>query len=147
MKQIHLSRYLILSVILTFTAQTSYLTAAEDHTPLGEQMEEIGSAWRTVKRSAGDSSKNAQTLAQVNKMLAAAKNSQQLKPDLLKDIPDADKEKFVASYTKGMKTFVANLEKLAKLLESGDNAAASDLITKLDDQRKKAHEAFRRPED
>lgn len=147
MKFTNLSRYLILSLVVTFISQASILSAEDELTPLGEQMEEIGSAWRQVKRGASDSSKNAQTVAQVKKMIVAAKNSQGLRPDLLKDIPDGEKEKFVANYTKGMETFLANLEKLAKLLESGDNAAAADLVTKLDDQRKNAHEAFRRPEE
>jgi len=146
MKYMNLSRYLLISLIVTFTAQSSCLSAEDEHTPLGEQMEQIGSAWRTVKRSAGDASKNAQTLAQVNKMIAAAKASQQFKPDLLKDIPDAEKELFVSNYAKGMKLFITNLEKLAKLLESGDNAGAQELVTKLDNQRQKAHDAFRRPE-
>ncbi len=146
MKLSLLSRYLFLSLVITFIAQVNCGAAEDEHTPLGEQMEQIGRAWRMVKRSAGDASKNAQTLAQVKKMQAAAKVSMEHTPDLLKDIPEADKASFLKNYNRGMKAFSAKLDKLATLLESGDNQAATALITEIDDQRKKAHEAFKRPE-
>lgn len=122
------------------------MAAEEEHTPLGERMEQIGSAWRTVKRSVSDSSKNAQTLEQVKKMQAAAKGSMDFKPDMLKDIPDAEKEKFLADYNKQMKSFAARLDKLARMLEAGDNAAASVLVKQIDEHRSESHEAFKRPE-
>lgn len=122
------------------------MAAEEEHTPLGEQMEQVGRSWRQVKRGAQDSSKNAQTLAMVKKMVAAAEKSMSYQPAMLEDIPDAEKKKFLANFTKGMKAFAGNLKKLEAALEAGDNDTAAKLVSKIDEQRKGAHESFKRPE-
>ncbi len=146
MKNIHISRYLIISLVSIFISQLSSMAAEEELTPLGEQMEQLGSAWRQVKRGAQDSSKNAQTLAMVKKMVAAAENSLSHQPAMLEDIPDAEKKKFLADYTQGMKAFLDNLKKLEAALEAGNNNAAAKLLTSIDEHRKKSHESFKRPE-
>ena len=146
MKTLLLSRYLILSILVIMFSQVNATAAEDEHTPLGEQMEQIGRAWRMVKRGASDPAKNAQTLAEVKKMQAAAKASMKFGPALLKEVRDAEKEKFLNSYSKGMKSFSEKLDKLSRLLEAGDNEAATVLIADIDEHRKMAHETFKVPE-
>jgi soluble cytochrome b562 len=148
MKLIHLTRYLLLSLVVISVPQSGFLMAdEEEHTPLGEAMEDIGGAWRRVKRQVNDPSKNAATIALVAQMQAAAAEAAKHKPELLAETPAGDKKAFMEGYLKGMKAFSANLNKLSVKLKAGDNKAAADIVAKLDEIRKKGHTNYKKPEE
>lgn len=145
MKLKHLTSYLFLSLIVAIGAPVQ-LSAEEEHTPLGEAMEEVGGAWRRVKRQASDPAKNQATLAMVARMQAAVKESMKHKPAMLEDIPAAEKKDFLVGYGRTMKAFSDKLDELAKLLTSGDNEGAMKVVVEIDDLRKKGHNNYKRPE-
>ncbi len=146
MKIKHLTSYLFLSLIVAIGAPIQ-LSAEEEHTPLGEAMEDIGGAWRRVKRQASDSSKNEATLALVAKMQAAVKQGMQYKPALLEDIPAAEKKDFLIGYGRGMKAFSNKLDQLAAALTAGDNQAAAAIVAEIDELRKKGHTKYKKPDE
>ena len=118
-----------------------------DHTPLGEEMETISKAFRTLRRQAKDPAKNASSAALAGKMLAAAKKSIEFDPAWTEDQPKADQAKFVAGYKKGMEQMVAQLTALEKAFKAGDNAKAEAIIAKLRDAQKKGHKAYKKPDE
>lgn len=146
MKLKHLTSYLFLSLLVAIGAPVQ-LAADEEHTPLGEAMEEIGGAWRRVKRQAADPSKNEATLAMVARMQAAAKESLKHKPELLEDIPAAEKKEFLVGYGRAMKAFSSKLDKLAAALAAGDNDSAAAIVVEIDNLRKKGHTNYKKPEE
>ena len=119
----------------------------DDHTPLGEEMETISKAFRTLRRQAKDPAKNASSAALAAKMLAAAKKSLDFEPVWTADQPKNEQADFVKGYQKGMKTMVAQLTDLEKAFKAGDNAKAEAIIAKLRDAQKKGHKAYKKPDD
>ncbi|MEX0323759.1 MAG: cytochrome b562 [Puniceicoccaceae bacterium] len=146
MKLKHLTSYLFLSLLIAVGAPVQ-LAAEEEHTPLGESMEEIGGAWRRVKRQASDPSKNQATLAMVARMQAAVKEGMKHKPALLEDIPAAEKKDFLVGYGQAMKAFATKLDKLADLLAAGDNDGAVAVVVEIDELRKKGHTKYKAPDE
>ena len=118
-----------------------------DHTPLGEEMETISKAFRTLRRQAKDPAKNASSAALAGKMLAAAQKALDFEPAWTADQPKDEQADFVAGYKKGMEKMVAALVDLEKAFVAGDNAKAEAIIADLRDAQKKGHKAYKKPDD
>jgi soluble cytochrome b562 len=109
-------------------------------------MSTLNSAWRKLRRQAGDAASNASSLEQVAIVKIAALKSATLIPEKAKDVPAADREKFVQAYKKQMEEFLADLDKLAAAFKANDNATAQTLVTKLGTMQRDGHKEFRREE-
>lgn len=118
-----------------------------DHTELGEQMETISKAFRTLRRQAKDPSKNAASAALAAKMHKAAVAGLDHDPAWTADQPKAKQADFVKDYKKEMKVFVGMLADLEKAFVAGDNAKAEAIIGKLRDQQKSSHKSFKAPDE
>jgi soluble cytochrome b562 len=144
----------VIASLLTFGGlNLSVLNAAShggghgDHTELGEQMETISKAFRTLRRQAGDASKNAASAELAGKMHKAAVEAAKHDPAWTSDQPKGEQAKFVAGYKKEMEHFIAALASLEKAFKAGDNAAAEELIAKLRDAQKEGHKAYKEPDE
>lgn len=118
-----------------------------DHTPLGEEMETISKAFRTLRRQAKDPAKNASSAALTAKMLVAAKASLDHEPAWTADQPKNEQGDFVKGYKKEMEKMVAQLVDLEKAFKDGDNAKAEGIIAKLRDGQKSGHKSYKKPDD
>ncbi|MEM9158909.1 MAG: cytochrome b562 [Verrucomicrobiota bacterium] len=144
-KYIHL--FCISSIL--FSAPFAFADGHEESedTPLEEEMSAMNREWRKVRRAIRDPEKNAETAEIVAKMIKHAKASVDMEPILLAEQKDkAAKKKFMMGYQKAMQQTVDMLGELKAALEAGDNAKANELVGKLNDARKKGHEAYK-PED
>lgn len=144
----------IIALVIAFGGlNLSVLNAAShgggghDHTPLGEEMETISKAFRTLRRQAKDPAKNASSAALAGKMLAAAQKSLEFDPAWTEDQPKSEQADFVKGYKKGMEQMVAQLTALEKAFKAGDNAKAEAVIAKLRDAQKKGHKAYKKPDE
>ena len=144
----------VLAVLVAFCgANFTVLTAAShedhhgDHTLLGEQMETISKAFRSLRRQAKDASKNAESAALAGKMHKAAMEAIKHDPAWTEDQPAGEQAAFVKGFKKQMETFIAALADLEKAFKSGDNAKAEVIIGELRDLQKEGHKAYKAPEE
>lgn len=145
------STLLFLVFTLIFSSQYAFATDHKDgehhHTPLEEEMDKIGDAWKRVRRAIRNPENFPSAAEQVAVMLKHAKKSVDMEPSLLAEQEgDAAKKKFLEGYRKGMKQTVALLEELHAALESGDAEAVKATVGKINDARKKGHKEYK-PED
>jgi hypothetical protein len=147
-------RLLFLTLALAVaTPATLRLSAAEPapkhkeaDTELGKAMEKMNHAWRKLRKQAGDPASNASSLELVATISAAADQALKLQPDKTKDLPEADRAKFVADYQSQMKDLIAQIAKLQDAFKAGDNAAALAILRKMGGIQKEGHHEFKRPE-
>lgn len=118
--------------------------SAHADTELGDKMDKIGSAFRALRRQAGDGSKNADSLAKIAVIKENAIASAKLEPELKKDKPAAEQAKFVADYQAKMKEFVTLVEKVEAALKANNNAEAEKLIGQMADAQKAGHKEFQK---
>ncbi len=140
----------LLSALLTSSfvfAQEKKMGPKEDQTPLGEQMEKIGGAYRKLGRQINDASKNADSLALVATIKAAAAEALKFEPAKKADIPAADQAKFVSDFQAKLKEFAATVDKLETALKANDNATAAKLVDEMKMERSDGHKAFEKKKD
>ena len=132
---------------LTVLNAGSHESKDHDHTELGEQMETISKAFRTLRRQAKDPAKNSESAELAAKMHKAAVASMKHDPAWTVDQPKGEQADFVKGYKEEMEKFVANLAALEKAFKAGDNAKAATIIEELRDQQKSGHKAYKKPDD
>jgi hypothetical protein len=118
----------------------------EEITELGEQMEQMGSAFRRLRRQAAEPAYNESSLELVAVMQHAAKAAWMLVPAKAAELPEAERAEFIADYRARIAGLRGALEKLAEHLRTPDNPAAVKLIAELADLQKAGHREFRKRE-
>jgi soluble cytochrome b562 len=116
-------------------------------TKLEEQMDEIGGAWRKVRRQVADAASNAETAALVATMKRAAEKSVTLEPLRLRDVEEAEREPWLEAYRNEMKAFVGMLGRLELALKEGRNADAEKLVAQIGAHQRASHKDFKRPDE
>ena len=116
----------------------------EPTTPLTDQMEKIGGAYRKLGNLVKDPTKNADALAQVAIIKEATAASAKFEPAKKKDVPAADQAKFVADYQSELKDFSGLVDKLEAALKANDNATAQKLVDEMKEERNKDHKQFQK---
>lgn len=119
---------------------------AEELTALGEQMEQMSSAFRRLRRQAAEPAFNESSLELVAAMQQAAAVAQTLMPAKAEELPEAERAKFLCAYQANMKKLNAALGELAGHFQAADNPAAVKLIAQLADLQKASHREFRKRE-
>lgn len=113
-----------------------------DDTPLAKAMDEMGDHYKAMKKIIKDPAKNAETLALIDKSLAAALVSKQHMPKVVEKAPEAEKAKLIAGYRKMMAEVIAAYCKLEIEIVEGKNEAASETLKTLKDLEEKGHEVY-----
>ena len=116
----------------------------EEDTDLDKQMKVISKALRTLKKQAGDATKNDDSAALVEKMISGAKGSLDLTPEKAADLSDDQKAKFVADYKAGIQTLIDKLTALEALFKAGKNDEAVTAVADLGKFEGKEHKEFRK---
>lgn len=116
----------------------------EPNTPLTDQMEKIGGAYRKLGNLVKDPTKNAEALAQVAIIKEAAMAGLKFEPAKKADVPAADQAKFVADFQAKMKEFLATVDKLETALKANDSAAAAKLVDDMKTERNDDHKQFQK---
>jgi soluble cytochrome b562 len=116
----------------------------EPKTELAKHMEAMGKAMRVLRNQIADSSQNASSLEQVATIRSEATEASKLTPVKEKDVPEADRAKFMADYQAGMKEFLAAVDKMEADLKANDNTAAVADYKKLGSLEQTDHKEFRK---
>ncbi|WP_438481356.1 cytochrome b562 [Oleiharenicola lentus] len=139
-------RSIFILVLSCAIAATGFSQPAprEPETELARAMSTINSSWRKVRRQITDPASNASTLELIARVKTAAEKSTELAPDKAKDLPEADRAKYIEGYQKQMKAFVAELDKLTAALQANDNAGAQEIVKKIGTLEREGHKEYRR---
>lgn len=119
----------------------------EEHTELENNMDEISSSWRKVRKQVADAASNAETAALVAKMKQAATTSLELTPMRAEDVPEAERAEFIAGFRTEMKKFAVLLGKLEQALKENRNAEAEKLVADIGAHQKASHREYKRPDE
>lgn len=119
----------------------------EKHTELGNHMEKMGRAFRTLGRQIHDASKNEESLKLVEIIKTNAQAGLELKPEKTADIPADQQAKFVSDYQQGIKHLIGDLEKLETALKAGNNDEAAELVKTVKKDMDSGHKEFRKKHD
>lgn len=142
-------RVLLFSLLCALVAVSTTRAAdqkadADDQTELGEHMEKIGGAFRRLGKQISDASKNEDSLQLVNTIHEHALEAAKLQPAKTKDVPEADRTKFLADYNEQMKHFIADIERLQAALKDGKNDEAKTIAAAMKADMDDAHKEFRK---
>jgi soluble cytochrome b562 len=118
----------------------------EADTELGKVMEKLNNAWRKLRKQAPDAANNASSLELVATIKAESENALKFQPDKAKDLPEADRPKYVEGYQTKMKEFNAKLDKLTAAFNAGDNPGAVAIIKELGQLQREGHKEYKRPD-
>jgi soluble cytochrome b562 len=113
-----------------------------DDTPLAKAMDEMGDHYKALKKIIKDPAKNAESLALVDKSIAAAVISKAHMPKVIEKAPEAEKAKLIAGYRKAMAEVIAAYCKLEIELVEGKNEQAAETLKTLKDLEEKGHEVY-----
>ncbi|QOV90140.1 cytochrome b562 [Humisphaera borealis] len=131
----------VLAALLAVSFVSVPVARAED-TPLAKAMEEMGDHYKALKKIIKDPAKNADSLALIDKSLAAAIISKQHMPKVIEKAAAGDKAKLIAGYRKAMAEVIATYCKLEIQLVEGKNEEAVETLKALHDLEEKGHEVY-----
>lgn len=143
----------LIVALCAFALSIPYASAAdheekhEEHTPLEEAMSQMNKAWRSIRRSADDPAKNAETLEHLATVQAKALEGIEMVPARKEDVPADQQAEFMKGYVKEMEVLVDMLDKLEAMLKAGDNEGAVAIVKKINDHRKASHKEYKRPDE
>jgi len=143
---------LLLSLLCLCLTLTPAITRAEgekpkkDETELGKSMDVLNKAWRKLRKQAADPAQNADSLALIVTIQAAAHENLKHTPDLARDQPADKRDKFIAGYQEKMKEMIAAFTEVEAALKAGNNPAAVELLAKIGALQKAGHKEYKRPD-
>lgn len=118
----------------------------EPETELGKTMEDLNRSWRKLRKQVSDPASNASSIELVAAIRKDSTKALTLEPDKARDIPEAERAKYIESYKKQMRKFDAKIGELSAAFKANDNAAAAALVKEIGAIQKEGHKEFKRPE-
>ena len=118
----------------------------EPETELGKVMEDLSRSWRKLRKQAADAASNASSIELVAAIGAATEKAATLQPDKTKDLPEADRAKYVEGYKTKMKEFTTKLASLTAAFKANDNTAAQAIIKEIGTMQREGHKEYKRPD-
>lgn len=115
-------------------------------TDIEKAMKKMGGAFRKLRGQAKQGAFTADAVDLVATMKAAAAEAAKHDPLKTKDVPEADRAKFLAEYQAKMEEFGKTLDSLSAALKAGKTEDAVALVGKLGKLQHSGHEKFQ-PED
>lgn len=116
---------------------------AEEDTPLAKEMEKVGKALKGVNRDIADASKKAENLKRIDDAKAANQAALKYEPAKTKEVPAADKAKFLAGYKYSMEEAGKLLDALKAAVEAGKTDDAKAVMDKLNKAKKDGHKEYK----
>lgn len=118
-------------------------TRAEDDTPMGKEMEKLSKALKAVNRGIADAGQKDANLEKIATAKAACAEAVKFDPAKTKEVPAAEKAKFVSDFKTSMEEVGKNLDALKAAVEAGKTDDAKAIMEKLMAQKKDGHKKFK----
>ena len=135
-------KYLLATVFAVAALATPVI--AEEDTPLSKEMDKVNKAVKAVNRALSDAAQKDANLAKIADAKAAMEKALTLEPAMAKDVPAADKEKFLADYKAAMQESLKTLEELRAAIADGKADDAAKAMEKLTKGKKDGHKKFKK---
>ena len=132
-----------LFTLLAAFAITVPAFAADEDTPLGKEMEKISKALKAINRNIADAGSKDANLAKLAEAKTACAAASKFDPAKTKDVPAAEKAKFIESYKASMQDLGKGLDALKAAIEGGKTDDAKGIIEKLNGQKKEGHKKYK----
>ena len=116
---------------------------AEEDTPLGKEMDKVSKALKALGRAAKEGKVTKDMTAKVDDAKTAAQAASKLEPAKTKDVPAADKAKFLAGYKESMEGMIKNLDELKAAVASEKADDVAKMIEKLNEGKKEGHKKYK----
>ncbi len=137
MKLKHLFTATIVALAITFPA------FAEEETPLGKEMEKGSKAMKALQRASKEGKVTKDMVSKVAEIKSTFEAAAKLEPAKLKDVPAAEKAKFMADYKAAMEAAIKDVDALKVAVESENAADIQKALDKLNAGKKEGHKAFK----
>ena len=118
----------------------------EEDTELGKTMDVLNKAWKKLRKQVTDPASNASSVELVAIVKEQSEKALTLQPDKAKDLPEADRPKFIEGYKAKMKEFHDKLDKLSDAFKANDNTTAAALLKELGLMQREGHKEYKRPD-
>lgn len=135
---------LLCSALTVPAVRAADMADDHDHTELGDHMDKMGRAYRTLGREVADPAKNEDALRQVEIIKTNAEAALKLQPAKTADIAADQRAKFVADYQQEIKSLVEELGKLETALKAGHNDEAAAIVKSLKKLQDDGHKQFQK---
>lgn len=116
----------------------------KDETPLGKEMEKVGKGLKGVNRNLADPAQKDANLAKLAEVKAALEKAATFEPAKAKDVPPAEKAKFIEGYKAGIAESIKGVDALKAAIEAGKADDAAKAMTALNDGKKEGHKKFKK---
>lgn len=124
------------------------MPAAQAETPMDKAWEKLEKAFNKLRdglKDPKDTDKETyQKLGAIIKTETTA--AMKFEPKMLKNVPEAERETFLANFRKDMATFDGEVDKLNAALDAGQWAEAQKAVQVLGQAKKDGHKAYRQKE-
>jgi soluble cytochrome b562 len=131
--------------LLTLLAACALIVPAyaEEDTPMTKEMEKLSKALKAVNRNLADASQKDANIAKIADAKTACAAAIKYEPATTKDVPAAEKAKYLADFKASMEEVGKNLDALKAAIEGGKMDDAKALMDKLNGQKKDGHKKFK----
>ena len=137
MKLKHLFTVTVAALAFAFPA------LAEEETPLGKEMEKAAKAMKAIGRAQKEGKVTKDMVSKVADIKAAFEAAAKLEPAKTKDVPAAEKAKFLADYKTSMEATIKDLDALKAAVESEKADEVGKALEKLNAGKKEGHKAYK----
>jgi soluble cytochrome b562 len=116
--------------------------AEEKETELGNKMKIIGKSVKALKTQIADATKQQSSIELLEAAKTAAVAARTLTPDKAKDVPEADRPKFVSDFQAEIDKLIAEIGKIEDAVRAGKYDDAGKLYDELGPIKREAHKQF-----
>lgn len=114
---------------------------AED-TPLAKAMDELGDAYKALKKTVKDPSKKEESIKLIDKAYQACVTSKMHIPTMMAKVPEAEKAKTMDGYRKMMAVTIAEFAKLEQQILDGKAEEVAETMKALKQLEDDGHEKY-----
>ena len=133
----------LLTLLAVFAIALPATIKAEEDTPLGKEMDKVSKVLKAIGRAAKEGKVTKDMAAKVDEATAAAKEAAKLEPAKTKEIPAAEKAKFLAGYKEAMEGMIKGLGELKAAVTSEKADDVAKVIEKLNEGKKDGHKKYK----
>ena len=137
-------RFVALALFLSLHA---FADTEKPKSALGIEMEAMNKSLRLLRRQVSDPSKKDSSLALVANMEKNAATAKSLVPARAKDVPENEREKFIAGYQSGIDELIHELAKVEEAIRGDRGDESKKLLDELQSIKRKSHEEFSAEQD
>ena len=111
-------------------------------TPLGKAMDELGDAYKALKKTVKDPSKKEESIKLIDKAYQACVTSKIHIPNMMAKVPEAEKAKTMDGYRRMMAVTIAEFAKLEQQVIDGKSEEIAETMKALKQLEDDGHEKY-----